>query len=109
MTAPFVTEIRTSDDEVIRVGGGNGSVMHLRVQVAELWDTVRVDASGLTTLAEVKDAALEAFFPHRVQSSEFIAKLRGFEILNENDTLEQSGVRDGSTILLARRRRRPVK
>ena len=108
MTAPFVTEIRTADD-VIRVGGGNGAVMHLRVQVAELWDTVRVDAPGLTSLAEVKNAALAAFFPTRVQASEFVAKLRGFEILNEDDTLGQCGVRDGSTILLARRRRRPVK
>ena len=108
MTAPFVSEIRTADD-VIQVGSGNGSVLHVRVQVAELWDTIRIDASGLTTLAEVKNAALAEFFPTRVQSSEFVAKLRGFEILNENDTLEQCGVRDGSTILLARRRRRPVK
>jgi len=108
MTAPFVTEIRTADD-VIRVGGGNGSVMHLRVQVAELWDTVRIDASGTTSVAEVKNAALEAFFPARSNSGDFVTKLRGFEILNESDSLEASGVRDGSTILLARRRRRPVK
>jgi heptaprenylglyceryl phosphate synthase len=108
MTAPFVTEIRTTDD-VIRVGGSDGAVMHLRVQVAELWDTVRVDAAGMSSVAEVKNAALAAFFPAGVNSDEFVTKLRGFEILNENDTLEASGVRDGSTILLARRRRRPVK
>lgn len=108
MTAPFVTEIRTSD-EVIRVGGGNGAVMHLRVQAGELWDTLRIDAPGTATLAEVKNAALETFFPNGVNPSEFVAKLRGFEILHENETLEQCGVRDGSTILLARRRRRPVK
>lgn len=108
MTAPFVTGLRTAD-EVIRVGGGDGAVLHLRVQAAELWDTLRVDAPGMTTLAEVKQAALDAFFPNGVNVNEFVAKLRGFEILHENETLEQSGVRDGSTILLGRRRRRPVK
>lgn len=108
MTAPFVTELRTGDD-VIRIGGGDGAVMHLRVQAAELWDALRIDAPGTATLAEVKAAALESFFPNGVNASEFVAKLRGFEILHENETLEQCGVRDGSTILLARRRRRPVK
>ncbi len=108
MTAPFVTELRTVD-EVIRIGGGDGAVMHLRVQVAELWDMVRIDAPGAASLAEVKHAALESFFPSGVNASEFVAKLRGFEILHENETLEHCGVRDGSTILLDRRRRRPVK
>jgi hypothetical protein len=108
MTAPFVTEIRTTDD-VIRIAGASGSLMHLRVQVAELWDTVRIEAAGTTSVAEVKNAALAAFFPVGVNSGEFVTKLRGFEILNEGETLEASGVRDGSTILLARRRRRPVK
>ena len=108
MTAPFVTEIRTADD-VVRVGGGDGAVMHLRVQVAELWDTIRIDAPGTSSVAEVKNAALDAFFPVRVNAGEFVTKLRGFEILDEGESLERSGVRDGSTILLARRRRRPVK
>ncbi len=108
MTVPFVTEIRTEDD-VIRVGGGNGAVMHLRAQVAELWDTVRIDAPGSATMSEIKRAALDAFYPKGVNTAEFVAKLRGFEILHEEETLEQSGVRDGSTILLAHRRRRPVK
>jgi hypothetical protein len=105
MTAPFVTEIRTADD-VIRVGGGDGAVMHLRVQVAELWDTIRIDAAGTSSVAEVKNAALDGFFPASVNAGEFVAKLRG---LDESESLEASGVRDGSTILLARRRRRPVK
>ena len=108
MTAPFVTEIRTADD-VIRVGSGNGAVMHLRVQIAELWDALRIDAPGMATVSQVKNAALEAFFPSGVNANDFVAKLRGFEILHENETLEQCGVRNGSTILLGRRRRRPVK
>ena len=108
MTAPFVSELRTQGD-VIRVGGGDGAVMHLRVQAAELWDAVRVDAPGTASVASVKDAALGAFFPMGVNAAEFVAKVRGFEILHEDESLEACGVRDGSTILLARRRRRPVK
>ena len=60
-------------------------------------------------MTEFKQAALDAFFPNGVNTAEFVAKLRGFEILHEDETLEESGVRNGSTILLARRRRRPVK
>ena len=108
MTAPFVSELRAAPD-VIRIGGGDGAVMFLRVQSAELWDALRVDAPASATVASVKTAALERFFPSGVNGDEFVAKLRGFEILNEDDSLESSGVRDGSTILLARRRRRPVK
>lgn len=108
MTAPFVSELR-NQGEVIRVAGGDGSVMHLRVQAAELWDALRVDAPGTASVASVKEAALGSFFPMGVNAAEFVAKVRGFEILHEDESLEASGVRDGSTILLARRRRRPVK
>lgn len=108
MTAPFVTGLRTTDD-VIRVGEGGRQVLHLRVQAAELWDTLRVDASASATVAEVKRAALESFFPYGEPAQEFVVKVRGFEILNEDDSLTASGARDGSTLLLSRRRRRPVR
>lgn len=108
MTAPFVNELRAGGD-VIVIGGGDGATLQLRVQAAELWDTLRVDASGSASLASVKNAALAAFFPTGVNSREFVAKVRGFEILHENESLEACAVSDGSTILLARRRRRPVK
>ena len=108
MTAPFVSELRVAP-EVISVGGGDGAVMHLRVQAAELWDALRVDAPASATVASVKKAALEKFFPSGVNTDEFVAKLRGFEVLDEGASLESAGIRDGSTILLARRRRRPVK
>lgn len=108
MTAPFVTELRTSDD-VLSVGGGIGTIFHLRVQAAELWDTIRVDAPSSTSVESVKRAALEHFFPDGAAANDFVVKLRGFEILSESASLEASGARDGSTLLLARRRRRPVR
>jgi len=108
MTVPFVSELRTSD-EVVKVGAADGDALHLRAQVAELWDALRVDASPMSSVEDVKNAALARFFPDGEPASEFVVKLRGFEILDERATLGAAGVRDGSTLLLSRRRRRPVK
>ena len=108
MSVPFVSELRSSDD-VLTLGSGDADTLHLRVQVAELWDALRVDASASTSVEAVKKAALDRFFPDGEAIGDFVVKLRGFEILEENETLAASGVRDGSTLLVARRRRRPVK
>jgi hypothetical protein len=108
VTIPFVSELRTPDGTIV-LGGGDGNVLHLRVQSAELWDALRVDAPEVATVATVKTAALEKFFPDGVPAGEFVVKLRGFEILDENESLGSSGVRNGSTLLVSRRRRRPVK
>ena len=108
MTAPFVSELRTTDD-VMRVGGGNGGVLHLRVQAAELWDILRVDAAASSSVREVKAAAVDRFFPGGYVGGDLVVKLRGFEILDEVATLESAGVKDGSTLLLTSRRRRPVR
>ena len=42
-SAPFVTDLRTNGD-LIRLGSDDEPVLHIRVQVAELWDSVRIDA-----------------------------------------------------------------
>ncbi len=107
MTAPFVTELRATDDVVTIAGKGN--VLHLRVQVAELWDAMRIDAPANCSFAAVKEVALAAFFPEGTAVMDFVGKVRGFEILHEHESIEACGIRDGSTILLMRRRRRPVK
>jgi hypothetical protein len=108
MTAPFVTELRVGDDVMV-LGGGEGGVLHLRVQAAELWEALRVDAPASASVASVKAAALEAFYPNGAAIPDFVVKVRGFEILDESETLDGSGIRDGSTLLIARRRRRPVR
>ena len=107
MTAPFVSTLRTSD-EVIDLAEG-GDALHLRAQVAELWDAVKVEAAPSASVDEIKKAVLAKFYPDGVSSAEFVVKLRGYEILNESDSLAHSGIRDGSTLLISRRRRRPVK
>lgn len=108
MSAPFVTELRTSA-AVIVVGDEASATMHIRVQAAELWNTVRLDASPRESVLGVKLAALSAFYPEGAISDDFVVKLHGFEILHENESISAVGVSDGSTLLLTRRRRRPVR
>lgn len=105
-TAPFVTQLRTRP-EAIRLGTAGSPVITLRVQVPEVWDTVRVDASPDTPVLTVKERALEALMSGADQA-EYVTKLRGWEVLDETASLEAAGVLNGSTLLVTSRRRRPV-
>lgn len=107
MMVPFVSDLRTQGESI--VVPGDGEKLHVRVQIAEIWETVGVAAPATASLASVKAAALAELYPNGVASGEFVAKLRGFEILNEDNSLASCGVQNGSTILLARRRRMPVR
>jgi len=108
MTGPFVNELRATDS-VIRLGSGDDALLHIRVQMAELWDAIRIDVPSTESVAIVKAAAVAAFFEGDAAVDEFVVKLHGFEILHEGETLASVGVRDGSTLLVSRRRRRPVR
>ena len=107
-SVPFVTSIRTNG-EVISLASGDEPVLHIRVQVADLWDSIRVDAPPTQPVALVKRAALEALYPAGADADEFVVRLHGFEILDEESSLASAGVRNGSILLLVSRRRRPVR
>jgi hypothetical protein len=53
-------------------------------------------------------AALDALFPGEAPDA-FVMKLRGFEVLDESESLTKVGAVDGSIFLLTYRRRRPVR
>jgi hypothetical protein len=108
MTAPFVSQLRARS-EPIQVGPKGADVLHLRVQMPEVWDAVGVQASPTETVASVKRAALEALAGAADNAGAYVVKLRGFEVLDENATLAEAGAEDGSTFLLMNRRRRPVR
>lgn len=108
MTAvPFVAQLR-SRPEAIRLGTTTDPVITVRVQVPEVWDTVRVDAPPDTSVLALKEIALETLMP-RAQSAEYVSKLRGFEVLDETASLSAAGLVNGSTLLVTSRRRRPVR
>ncbi|MFL5561308.1 MAG: hypothetical protein ACJ79K_07540 [Gemmatimonadaceae bacterium] len=108
MTArPFVSELRTRDG-AIRIGSGSPT-MTLRVESAEVWDAVIVEAAPSARVAELKRAALTALLGAKSDPDEFVLKLRGFEVLNEDVSVADAGAVDGSIFLVAYRRRRPVR
>jgi hypothetical protein len=107
MTTPFVTKVRAKGAPVVVVGDGPGTV-DVRVQVAELWDVVRVKASPDSSVLEVKRAALAELMPGGFPE-DYVAKFRGWEVLDEHAPLRDAEITDGSTILLHVRRRQPVK
>lgn len=104
---PFVAQLR-SRPEAIRLGTAGSPVITVRVQVPEVWDTVRVDAPPDTPVLTVKERALETLMAGANQI-EYVTKLRGWEVLDETASLAAAGVENGSTLLVTSRRRRPVR
>ena len=107
-SAPFVTGLRTNGT-VIKLASGDEPVLHIRVQVMDLWDSVRVDSPPTETILSVKRAALAALYPDGADPDALVTRLHGYEILDEAQNLSEVGVRDGSILLLVARRRRPVR
>lgn len=105
--APFVAQLRARP-EVIRLGTTGEPVITVRVQVPEVWDTVRIDAPPDTPVLVLKQRALEILMPG-AEHVEYVTKLRGFEVLDETASLSAAGVVTGSTLLVTSRRRRPVR
>jgi hypothetical protein len=105
---PFVTGLRTNGT-IIKLASGDEPVLHIRVQVMDLWDSVRVDAPPAETVVSVKRAALDALYPDGADAAGLVVRLHGYEILDEAQSLSEVGVRDGSILLLVARRRRPVR
>ena len=54
-------------------------------------------------------ATLDALYPGGANPEEYVVRLRGFEILDENASLVAAGIQDGSILLLVYRRRQPVR
>lgn len=83
--------------------------MTLRVEASDLWETVRVTALPNTPVSEVKQRVVKELFPSADHHDDFVLKLRGWEMLDARASLAEAGVVDGSILLLAYRRRRPVR
>lgn len=109
MSAPFVTTLRARPGE-IRLGPEDGAgAITVRVQMPEVWDVVRVVLPATEAVVALKVRALEALYPEGTAHEQFVLKLGGFEVLDENQSVGEAGARDGSTFLVTHRRRRPVR
>ena len=107
---PLVATLR-SRPGVIRVGaaGASGNVLTIRVQCPEVWDVVRVEAPASEPVLSVKVRALEALLPDADFHDDFVMKLNGFEVIDEDQSLTEAGAVNGSTFLVTSRRRQPVR
>lgn len=108
MSQPFVTGLRSRPGTIRLAPDGQGALT-VRVQMPEVWDTVRLEASASEPVVSVKVAALSALEPEADFHEDYILKLNGFEVLDENASLADAGALDGSIFLLTHRRRRPVR
>ncbi len=108
MSASFVTRLRSGRPPIQLAEPGKG-VITIRVEASDLWDTVRVVAPSEMAVAEVKQRVVATLYPNEAHEDDFVLKFRGWEILDLNASLASSGVVDGSILLLAHRRRRPVR
>ena len=90
------------------MASGPGAIT-IRVEASDLWETVRVMVSPNTPVADVKQRVVSELFPEGERHDDFILKLRGWEMLDARASLAEAGVVDGSILLLAYRRRRPVR
>ncbi|HUF30698.1 MAG TPA: hypothetical protein VMM77_08510 [Gemmatimonadaceae bacterium] len=106
MSVSFVQSVRSRPDAVHV--GGEGPLLRLRVQIPEFWDVVKVRAAESRTVLDVKKAVLAELVP-MADELNYVMKLRGLEVLDEGQSLADSGAIDGSIFLLSHRRRRPVR
>ena len=108
MSEPFVAQLRARGD-ALQIATTGAPTITVRVEMPEVWDTVKAHMSPTQTARDLKLPALAALYPVDEPSDEFVLKLRGWEVLNENATLADLGAHDGSIFLLTYRRRRPVR
>lgn len=108
MSAPFVAELRARRAP-IRLAPPDAPAITIRVEMAEVWDVVKIVCEPTQPVLAIKVAALAALYPEAEMHEEFVLKLRGWEILDESASLVEAGVIDGSILLLTFRRRRPVR
>ena len=108
MSVPFVAQLRARPG-VVRLGADGQPRITVRVQMPEIWDTLRLETPASESVLALKAAALNALQPHGDPPDAFVMKLNGFEVLDEGASLSDAGAKNGSTFLLTYRRRRPVR
>lgn len=109
MSATFASQFRVKRGQAIRLAPEGTPALRVRVQSADAWNAVRVDATASTPVVQVAEAALRALHPEAERLADYVVKLRGWEVLDLRQPLGQAGVVDGATLLVHHRLKRPVR
>jgi len=106
---PFVTSLRARPG-VITVGNASAhDLLHLRVELPEVWDTVRIDIPASEPVLALKVHALQALAPAADRHDDYVVKLRGVEVTDETASLREAGTQNGSIFIVTRRYRRAIR
>ena len=105
MNAPFVTTLR-SRPSTIQLAPVGGDAITIRVEMPEVWDVVAMLVAPTVPVIVVKQRALEALFPEAEMHQDFVVKLRGWEVLDESESLTDAGDVSGAESIRRERRRR---
>lgn len=110
MSAPsFTGQLRTRGD-VVRLGADDASPRWtVRVQVSDRFEAVRFSAPPSEPVIALKVRALELLRSDASYHEDFVMKLNGVEVHDENASLADAGALDGSIFLVMLRRRQPVR
>jgi hypothetical protein len=76
--------------------------------VQDAWDEVPLDLPPATSLADLKQVALDSTKVVR-PADEYVLKFRGAELFDESRSLADAGLVDNGALILLPRRRRPVR
>jgi hypothetical protein len=82
--------------------------MQLRAQVLEAWDAIKIDADPSASVKSLKQLALKELYHDVRNDDQYMVKLNGWEILDEDAPISSTAAKNGSTFLITDRRRRPV-
>jgi len=108
-SAPFTAQLRTRG-ETITFGDASASERWtVRVQLAEAWDAVTVSTPPNESVLALKRRALAVLRPDATYHEDFVVKLHGVAVADEQASLADVGAADGSIFLIMFRRRRPVR
>ena len=108
MNVPFVGQIRSRRDP-LQLAEPGAPAISVRVEMPEVWDTIRAVVSPDEPAISLKLRALDALCPDGDLPDAYVMKLRGWEVLDEQASLAAVGAVNGSIFLLTHRYRRPVR
>lgn len=104
----FVNQLRARGTP-LRMAAEGAPAITVRVEMAEVWDVIKVVVSPDEPVLGLKVRALELLYPSGDFHEDFVLKLNGWEVLDENATLAIAGAVEGSIFLLQHRSRRVVR
>lgn len=85
------------------------TAVRVRVFVTDTWDTVPLELTPHTTIAELKQRALREALGREPKAGDYEVKFHGALVTDERRTLQSLGVGDGAPLIVLPARRVPVR